>query len=319
MNQTSLNFAKNPITDAISRIQFAPWTNNLLISSWDSTLRLYDVESGKLRVEARSEAALLDCCFENDSVAFSAGSDGSICRYDLMSENDVQIGSHDDLANCVEYSEEKNLIITCGWDKKIKFWDARLATSVGCLDNLSDEVESMSLSGFQLMIAVGTSVHKHDLRNLQSVQAKESSMDIRIKCIRPILDSAGFAVGSFDGRVALEYFNQSNSGSCGYVFRCHPKGKEGRHHVVTVNDIVFSPSMSGIFVTGDNEGYAAIWDSRSKKRLFELPRFPNSIVSLSYNHDASVLAIASSCSYQDASESDDLPQIFIHGTADLPA
>lgn len=84
-----------------------------------------------------------------------------------------------------------DLVITCGWDKKIKFWDARSATSVGCLDNLSDEVESMSLSGSQLMIAVGTSVHKHDLRNLQSVQAKQSFMDIRIKCIRPILDSAG--------------------------------------------------------------------------------------------------------------------------------
>lgn len=84
-----------------------------------------------------------------------------------------------------------DLVITCGWDKKIKFWDARSATSVGCLNNQSDEVESMSLSGFQLTTAVGTSVSKHDLRNLQSVEAKQSFMDIRIKCIRPILDSAG--------------------------------------------------------------------------------------------------------------------------------
>lgn len=36
-----------------------------------------------------------------------------LIRYDLLSENVVQIGSHDDLANCVEYSEEKSkLFIT---------------------------------------------------------------------------------------------------------------------------------------------------------------------------------------------------------------
>ncbi|MCI32955.1 mitotic checkpoint protein BUB3-like, partial [Trifolium medium] len=49
-----------PIGDAISRIQFAPNSNNLLISSWDSNLRLYDCDASVLRLEAPSEAALLD-------------------------------------------------------------------------------------------------------------------------------------------------------------------------------------------------------------------------------------------------------------------
>ncbi|KAM0983838.1 hypothetical protein FF1_011400 [Malus domestica] len=69
---------ENPIRDAISRIRFAPKSDNLLISPWDCSLRLYDVGSSQLRLEAPSEAALLDCCFQDESVAFTPGSDGFI-------------------------------------------------------------------------------------------------------------------------------------------------------------------------------------------------------------------------------------------------
>lgn len=48
------------------------------------SLRLYDVGSSVLRLEAPSEAALLDCCFQNESVAFTAGSDGSIARFSIL-------------------------------------------------------------------------------------------------------------------------------------------------------------------------------------------------------------------------------------------
>ena len=33
---------------------------------------------------------------------------------------------------------------------------------------------------------------------------------------------------------------------------------------------IISISMSGAFVTGDDEGYATIWDARSRKRLIEV-------------------------------------------------
>lgn len=43
-------------------------------------LRLYDVGSSELRLEAPSKAPLLDCCFQDESVAFISGSDGFIRR-----------------------------------------------------------------------------------------------------------------------------------------------------------------------------------------------------------------------------------------------
>ncbi|OIT35036.1 PREDICTED: mitotic checkpoint protein BUB3.3 [Nicotiana attenuata] len=307
MNTISLNL-EDPIRDAISRIRFGPHSNNLLISSWDSSLRLYDVDSSKLRMEAPGKASLLDCCFENERVCLSAASDGSIYRYDLDSGVKVSVGIHDDVATCVEYSPTTCQIISAGWDRKINFWDARSTQSHGCSNSLASEVESISLSGFSLMVAAGSSVDIYDLRSFKkSVHTK----GVKVKCVRPIFNPKGFIVGSVDGRVLLEYICRSSSDE-GYAFRCHPKSKDGKRHLVTVNDIAFNPSIIGSFVTGDNDGYVTLWDARARKRMFEMPRYPKSVVSLSYSHDGLLLAVASSYAYQEANEIEEPPQIFIH-------
>ncbi|KAG2707055.1 hypothetical protein I3843_05G118500 [Carya illinoinensis] len=316
MNGTCLEFEK-PIRDAISRIRFAPYSNNLLISSWDSSLRLYDVDGSVLRLEARSEAAPLDCCFQNESVAFSAGSDGFVRRYDLHLGTTATIGNHDDIATSIGYSDETSQVISAGLDKEIVFWDPRMAEAVAYLRNLGAEVESMSLSGSNLMVAIGASIYMYDLRNLDKpVQAEDSNVGIQIRCVSASPYSKGYAVGSVDGRVAVEICHPSNPNDIRYMFRCHPKSKDGRYHLASVNDIVFNPLICGAFVTGDNEGYVTAWDIRSRRRIFELPRYQNSVASLSYNHEGQLLAVASSYTYQEAKEIEELPQIFIHGIDD---
>ncbi|XP_073316138.1 mitotic checkpoint protein BUB3.3 [Primulina huaijiensis] len=315
MNGCCLN-PKNQIQDAISRIRFSPFSNNLLVSSWDSNLRLYDVDKRELRLEAQTDGeALIDCCFESEAMAVSANSDGSVLRYDMHSGTSQRLGHHDDLATCVEYSEEICQIITGGLDKKVKFWDVRSSCSVGLLRNLYAEVESISLCGFHLLVALKSSVHKYDLRCFDRLlQAKELSWDINVKCVRSNADLEGFAVGSIDGRVDLEYLCKSNSKNEGYTFRCHPKDKKGSRHHVSVNDIAFNPAIYGAFITGDSDGHAIVWDVLSKKLLMELPRYPNSVASLAYNRDGQILAIASSFTYHEANEREEPPQIFVHQT-----
>ncbi|XP_057448163.1 mitotic checkpoint protein BUB3.3 [Lotus japonicus] len=301
------------IGDAISRIRFAPHSNNLLISSWDSNLRLYDVDASVLRLEASSEAALLDCCFQDDSTAFTAASDGCIRRYDLHSGTMDIIGSHDDMATCIEYSDETFQLITSGFDKKLLSWDMRMEKAFSRSISLDAEVDSMSVSGFNLIVGIGVSVQVYDLRNFDKpVQSKEPYKGTQLRCVTSIPYAKGFAVGSVDGRVSLQISSSSSSNDIGYTFWCHPKSKDRRHHLVSVNDIVFSPLVSGTFVTGDNEGYASIWDARSRRRLVELPRYPNSVASLSYNHVGQLLAVASSYTYQEANEIEEPPQVFIH-------
>ena len=89
---------------------------------------MYNVESSSLILQLYSRAALLDCCFENESTSYTSGSDGfiqrfglafkiasclysdldiSFVRYDLNAGTVDRIGGHDDIATSVLYSLDK--------------------------------------------------------------------------------------------------------------------------------------------------------------------------------------------------------------------
>ncbi|KAG1347854.1 hypothetical protein COCNU_06G016830 [Cocos nucifera] len=162
-------------------------------------------------------------------------------------------------------------VITAGLDKTLMFWDMHMEnTNIGYTRMGDSDIWSMSLCGFYLLAAVGIAVNVYDLRNLKGpVQSKESSMDFHVKCVRSFSSNQGYAVGSIDGCVALKYFDPTKECEMGCVFRCHPKSKNGRYHLVAVNDIGFHPRYD-TFVTGDDDGYAIIWDAQSRKKLFEV-------------------------------------------------
>ncbi|KAL6186797.1 hypothetical protein ACLB2K_042916 [Fragaria x ananassa] len=178
MSGTPLKF-ETPIQDAISRIRFAPTSHNLLISSWDSKLRLYD----------------------NETAAFSAGSDGCVRRYDLDSGICETIGNHDDIATCIGYSDETSQVIIAGLDKKIYAWDARMEKGKGyAFESLDSEVTSMSLSGLNMMVTMRASILMCDLRSpLKPFESKDSDLKTTIICGSASPHAKGFAVGSADG------------------------------------------------------------------------------------------------------------------------
>lgn len=310
---------ETPIEDAISKIRFAPNSNSLLISSWDSLLRLYDVDASVTRFEAHSEGALLDCCFCDEFTALSASSDGCIQRYDLCSKTQTIVGKHDDSVLHVEYSEQTGQVITAGLDKKLMFWNVQMKNGqIASIKTTDSDVWCLSVSGPHLLAAIGTKLDIYDLRNLKiPVQSKDFSKKYQIWCVCSFSSCQGYAIGSIDGCVDLKYFDSAKDSELGYAFWCHPKSKDRSSHLVAVNDIKFNP-LNETFVTGDDAGHAIIWNANSRKRLFELGMYPNSVASLSFNQGGQLLAVASSRTYQEATEIEEVPQIFIHKLEELP-
>lgn len=71
-------------------------------------------------------------------------------------------------------------------------WDTRSTNTLECLKTPFAEVESMAVSGCNLIVAVGSSVNIYDLRNFnKSVYAKELFPGFQIRCVRTILNSEG--------------------------------------------------------------------------------------------------------------------------------
>ncbi|XP_057831969.1 mitotic checkpoint protein BUB3.1 isoform X2 [Cryptomeria japonica] len=285
---------ESPPKGVVSRVRFSPHSNTLLVSSWDpgfsthsnihlvsslgSTVNLYNVDENALRTKFHHRAQALDCCFIDDSSALSAGSDGTLTRYNFITGTEEILGKHDSVVSCVEFSQSTGHIMTGSWDKTLRLWDSRANGGVSSNKHVQPgAVECMSLFGYYLVVASGmVAINIYDLRNMSGpMQEKESPLKYNTNCVCCYQDEAGYAIGSVEGRIALEFIDSSEAAEANtYAFRCHPKSNRARYYYVAVNAIEFHP-IDGRFMTGNNEGYCILWDRNRKKRLYEERDNPN--------------------------------------------
>lgn len=88
------------------------------------------------------------------------------------------------------------------------------------------------------------------IKSGQPEQVRESSLKYQTRCIRCYPNGTGYALSSIEGRVAMEYFDNSEQVQTRkYAFKCHRKSEAGRDLVYPVNAIAFHP-VFGTFATG---------------------------------------------------------------------
>lgn len=69
--------------------------------------------------------------------------------------------------------------------------------------------------------------------------------------------------------------------------------------------------MYKTFATGGGDGVVNIWDGGNKKRLFQISKYPTSVSALAFNHNGSLLAVASSYGYERGEQDHPSEAIFI--------
>lgn len=300
MADSSETKLKSPPDDGITSVRFSPSSAPyLIVSSWDSSVRLYDCVGNSQRLRYNHERAVMDVCFLEAMRSVSGSLDGVLKMCDLNSNSDSVIGTHQDTIRAVEYSTTTNQIFSGSWDGSVKSWDARSKASVGTHIQ-GDCVYTMALNEEKLV--VGTAGRKTlvwDLRNMSTaLQRRESSLKYQTRCIKCFPSRQGYVLSSIEGRVAVEYFDPSPEvQKKKYAFKCH-RLKEGEIECCySVNAISFHCGFN-TFATGGSDGHVNIWDGFNKKRLCQYRRYPSSISSLSFSSDGSLLAIASSYMYE---------------------
>lgn len=306
--------------DPISCVTFAPNTSQfLLVSSWDKSVSLMQVQTNSLRTKYFHDNAVLDVCFQDASHVYSGGLDNIIKMYEINTQTEKIIGKHDDAVKVVENCPDLNTVLTGGWDKMVRMWDPRTNRSVGSFVQ-PDKVYTIGVCGDKFV--VGTKERKvfvWDLRNSAYVlQRRESSLKYQTRCIKCFPNKQGFALSSIEGRVAVEYLDsRPEIQKKKYAFKCHRVKENGIEKIYPVNAITFH-EVYNTFATGGGDGYVNIWDSLNKKRLCQFHRYPTSVTSLSFSRDGTALAIA--CSYvYDETPSEPLPKstVFIRYVTDM--
>lgn len=124
-------------TDGISSLNWSPTANFLVSSNWDSGVRVWEVQANpangnapvqaqpKAQVNHENKSPALDTCFSADgSTVFSCGADKAVRMWRLGESppNGVhqQIGVHDAPIQSVGFLSASNLVVSGGWDSKLK-------------------------------------------------------------------------------------------------------------------------------------------------------------------------------------------------------
>ena len=298
----------------MSQVCFAPSENLLLCASWDASLRLYDVDAKRAELvkSMESDAAVLCCAFVDNARAVSGGLDKAVKVFDLAKGDATALGDHDDAVRAVVSSDAHGLVMSGSWDCTIRAWDNRGGGGGSALSTvrMPGKVYSMAMQENKLVASSsGQAVWIFDVRNMSvPLQQRESSLKYQTRCVAIGPGAEGYAMGSIEGRVAIEYFDQDpHVQERKYAFKCHRKGDI----IYPVNAIAFHP-VHGTFATGGCDGGVNIWDGVNRKRISALDSFPTSVASLAFNHDGSLLAIASSYTFEQGDVEHPPDEIFIH-------
>jgi len=333
-----------PPLDGITHLSYLqpsqPKQYFLASTSWDGSVRLHDTLSmSNVCTQSMDCGPVMALSTPISHALFTGGLDGSVKRFDITSSIISLIGYHSEgdiptngesriACSCLSSLSSLNneILASSGWDKNLYIWDIR-SPNYKSVANIKLPGKAYSMDSNCNMIVVSTSGRKTcviDVRMLgensvdamaEMILVRDSSLKYQTRVVKFLPNGSGIAVGSIEGRVAIEFFDElgiSSNGMKKYAFKCHRVGDT----VYPVNSIVFHPTY-GTFVTGGCDGLVVSWDGLNKKKLTTLPRLPTSVSALSFSHDGSELAIASSYTFEEGERDHPRDEIFIRLMLDL--
>lgn len=174
-----------------------------------------------------------------------------------------------------EYRDNEHLVASASWNKELCLWDLRTNGPPVSTVMLPGKAFSMDVDAAQQRVVVATAGRRNcvvDWRQptLKQVLDRESSLKFQTRTVRFFPDGRGFALGSVEGRVGVEFLDELGVPSTmkRYAFKCHRVSDT----VYPVNCIAFHPRFTSTFCTGGCDGSVVLWDGENKKKVRLLAR-----------------------------------------------
>jgi len=166
------------------------------------------------------------------------------------------------------------IVASASWNRQFCLWDVKTQKQVSTTLQLPGKAFGMDVDLPNQRVLVATSDRRIvvvDCRQTNSggtiqpmiVVDRESSLKFQTRCIAFFPGRGGFALGSVEGRVGVEFLEELGQPGKKYAFKCHRMGDT----VYPVNCITFHPRITDTFATGGCDGSVVLWDGGNKKKV----------------------------------------------------
>ncbi|XP_066903495.1 protein Rae1-like isoform X2 [Halyomorpha halys] len=292
-----------PPEDTVSSLAFSPPTMNqtlLVAGSWDNNVRCWEVEaSGKTIPKSiqTMQGPVLDVCWIDDgSKIFIAGSENIAKCWDLSTNQSYPIASHDAPVKTCHWikTPSYSCLMTGSWDRTLKFWDTRTPQPISCI-SLPERCYCADVK--YPMAIVGTASKNLIVYQLdcgpQEYSRPDYPLKLQMRCVSIFMNKenrpTGYAVGSVEGKVAIQYIQEPSSN---FTFKCHrTESPGGCQEIYAVNDIAFHP-VHGTLATVGSDGRFIFWDKDSRTRLHVSDFKDQSISKCAISNNGQIFAYA---------------------------
>ena len=320
----SLYELASPASDTICSVKFSPNGEYLLVASWDSHIFFYQHREDEgeypftLIHDSENDAAVLDACFgEDEATVFWVGLDNGVHRLKWPTDVDTELSHHTKPSNKIAYSRTHGMLLSTSWDGTMHVHDPESQKYVRI--QLAGKPYAISLSSERVIVAMaerkmsvynldalkalleqeGSTTDDQTVHEVQPWQERESSLKFMTRNVACMIDGAGFATSSIEGRVGVEWFNPELQKKT-YAFKCHREtfkwevvegeGEKDVDMIFPVNGLAFHP-IHGTFATGGGEGAIALWDAQTKRRIRQYPQLETTIFDMEFSPNGKFLAI----------------------------
>ncbi|XP_018655175.1 mRNA export protein rae1-related [Schistosoma mansoni] len=273
---------QSPPGDTVSCLRFSPesmQTTFLAATSWDNRIRIWEVQANGSTIpkaEQMHQGPVFGACWSTDgSKLFSVSADKTAQMWDLGSNTFTQVGVHDAPVKTAHFITAPNYscLMTGSWDKRLRFWDTRQSQPILNLD-LPERIYCADVHyPLALVGTAGRQIFVYNLENGPTQFSQlESPLKFQSRCISIFMDKqkqnpSGFALGSIEGRVAIQYLNPTTPKD-NFTFKCHRSNApvNGYHEIFAVNDMAFHP-VHGTLATVGSDGCYSFWDKDARTKL----------------------------------------------------